>query len=355
MRLLRYNSSDDAFEVVNCSKDDILPYTILSYSWTTDREVKCEDLLAGARKSKANYAKIPSPESSERLSHYDGRQLRVYEIPCQVGKRKTKALGDTGAKHNFMRVSTARKWRLSVDLMMKRKVIVGSGKEVESPGTATAWFRFPREPQTYQLVFQLLPECVHDVILGKSFLKLSKTFTDAANFVKRVKERVIQGLQHFDLLYISGSTGPMFEGSLADKYQRALADTGAKVAVLDEDHAQKLGISFDVGFEHCNTLRFADDSRATTSGTAYGVPWRFGNDSMFYNLDFHVLKDAPAEVILPDTLLLDTMAFSKYAEFLIDDDDDGDDFSHCFLIDQDLKRQIQGNLNTSLPYTSSKY
>ncbi|KAH8749456.1 hypothetical protein BGZ57DRAFT_775959 [Hyaloscypha finlandica] len=271
--------------------------------------------------------------------HSPQHDVSVYEIPCHVGKNTTNALGDMGARHNFMKKSIAHKWGLTINHTAQLRVRLGSGREIYSTEKVTAQFSFLKESQTYELEFWLLPDCVHDVILGKLFLNVSKTFSSVANCLRRVKERVVKRLSHFDLLYVSGGNGPMFKGFLDGTPYLALGDTGAKVAVLDEDQAWHAGISYDTGPEHCTTLRFVDGSKKDTSGTAYGVEWRFGDDQVPYLLDFHILKNAPAKAILPDSLLFSTMAFCRYADFLIDSDDG--DTSHCFLIDQDLKRQIE--------------
>jgi hypothetical protein len=57
MRLLRRKSDGD-FELVPFSTDDLPPYAILSHTWTDGEEVTYDELVAGAGKGKAGYAKI---------------------------------------------------------------------------------------------------------------------------------------------------------------------------------------------------------------------------------------------------------------------------------------------------------
>jgi len=272
---------------------------------------------------------------------------RVFEIPAFLQGQSTKALGDSGAKKNFIKEEFATTLGLPINRDFVCKITIGSGSRVSTTGVVTAPFRFKGEHKVYDLKFHLLPNCIHDVILGKSFLKLTETFTNLSNFYSRVKQRVIKGISQFDFLYL-GAAGDMFDGCINGKQQLALADFGSKVLVMDEDYAHSIGIPIQTGIEHETTLRFADKSTKKTSGMAYGVEWKFGRDGEFtapYRLNFHVLKNAPAKVILCDTFLCDNEAFSRYGHYLVDsdEDEDNDEDSYCFLIDVvRTKKQIHG-------------
>jgi hypothetical protein len=53
-----------------------------------------------------------------------------------------------------------------------------------------------------------------------------------------------------------------------------------------------------------------------------------------YTLDFHILKNAPAAVILSDEFLFGTNACAEYDCYLIDEDDEDED-AQFFVIDLD--------------------
>jgi hypothetical protein len=260
--------------------------------------------------------------------------IRVFEIHGFLERCSINALGDYGAKKNFMNESFARRLGLRINREAICNVPIGSGKVVKTTGEAIAVFGFQNETADHLLKFDLLPNCIHDIILGKPFLKATNTFSDRVNFLRRVKEKIVRGISQFHLLYL-GDNSPKFGGFVDGVPQTALADTGAKVPIVDEDWARRSGLTISRGSKHCERLRFADNSKAWTSGMAYGVEWRFDSqcDSTPHLIDFHVLKNAPAEVILCDTFLFDTCAFSNYQDCLIDDDDDDD--SSCFAIDRD--------------------
>jgi Heterokaryon incompatibility protein (HET) len=58
MRLLRRKQNNDDFELVTFSTEDLPPYAILSHTWNDGEEVAYNELVAGAGKWKAGYAKI---------------------------------------------------------------------------------------------------------------------------------------------------------------------------------------------------------------------------------------------------------------------------------------------------------
>ncbi|KAF2730704.1 hypothetical protein EJ04DRAFT_32147 [Polyplosphaeria fusca] len=252
---------------------------------------------------------------------------RVFEIPGVLrGAHHFNALGDYCAKANFMREGFARQIGLSIDHNCTSSVIVGSGKKISTVGKVEAPFRFKDEKQQYPLTFHILPNCIHNVILGRLFLKFTKTFSDLLNKTRRIKERIVSGIASLHLLYL-GESAPRFTGILNGIPQDALADSGAKVMVLDEQHAREMGVPISSGDTHRHTLVFADNSTALKSGMAYNALWSFGpyDIDQKHMLDFHILQDAPANVVLSDVFLFDNEAFSRYECYLVDEDDEDPD------------------------------
>ncbi|RYP21278.1 hypothetical protein DL765_002327 [Monosporascus sp. GIB2] len=135
----------------------------------------------------------------------------------------------------------------------------------------------------------------------------------------------------------------MLEDFINGQLRTALADSGAKGLVMGEAYARSIGASIHNGHNHRTRLKFADNSTANTSGTAYGIE-RFRRNGEFapaFWLNFRILKNTPANVILCDTFLLDNEASSRYHNDLVDNEDDyqdEDDRSFCFLVDVNKKR-----------------
>jgi len=277
-------------------------------------------------------------------------RVRIFEIPGYLESRSINALGDSGAKHNFMNEDFALRSGLEVDRADVRKVRIGSGLEITTKGSVTSTFRFQDEYDYYSLVFHILPNSLHDVILGKPFLGVTQTLT---KFFHRIKEKVVKAVsQQRHMLYL-GASGPRFEGYVKNVPQAALGDTGSKVAVLDEDFARRIGVPIHNTRKYRTWLRFADNSTVRAAGMAFGVEWKFGGSETPYLLDFHILKNASSSVILCDTFLFDTRAFSQYQDCLFDEDHEDNEYSHCFAIDKDRKYQPQSKCIVSLANQST--
>jgi hypothetical protein len=263
------------------------------------------------------------------------------------------AIGDYCAKKNFMTKSYADRLGLVINRKSVLSVLTGSGKSVTTIGTATARFRFKLDPQVYALSFEILQDCIHDLILGKRFLKATKTFSSAVNRARRLVRGVINKVTGHHALFL-GDSAPNFTGRLNGKTQTALADSGSKVLLMDEDYAQSLGLPIVRGDGHHLRLVFADNSTAVTSGMAVGVKWSFGitNWAKEYSLDFHLLKNAPAPVILSDQLLFEADAYSTFDCYL-DDEDEEDDDAYFLAIDIDTNYQHEGQSSRSAKTNAS--
>jgi hypothetical protein len=82
-----------------------------------------------------------------------------------------------------------------------------------------------------------------------------------------------------------------------------------------------------------------------TTGMTYDVEWRFGVVDKSYNLNFHILENSPAPIILSDSFLFDTDAYDEYDCYLIDEDIKDDDYdTYFFHIGYDFNYDAQGTL-----------
>jgi hypothetical protein len=327
---------------VKMDRDDIIKPTPVYAAWLRDMYTGPCELRQRA---------IMDNEKSGRLIHetvqtwsWSSGPYKAFEIPSILNKTHlVDALGDYCAKRNFMREDYATHLHLDIDRNQSFEVTIGNGKKVKTTGVARTTFQFKDEKEDYPLLFHVLPNCIHNVILGKGFLKATSTFSNLVNKARRVKERILTGITHRHLLYL-GDSAPRFTGFINGiREVDALADSGAKVMVMDEDYATSLGLEINRSRRHRTPLRFADNSTAHTSGMALGVQWQFGHGSEgpLYLLDFHVLKNAPANVILSDEFLFGTDAFSQYECFLVDEDDEDDD-AFFFAIDVDANQSHRG-------------
>lgn len=267
----------------------------------------------------------------------------TYVIPCVLEHwNDADAIGDYCAKKNFMTKRYADYLGVAVDQTHEESVLTGSGKMMKTIGSTTARLRFKNGPEAYVLTFHILKDCVHDLILGKAFLKATKTFSLEANRALRVVKRLVNKLTRHHALFL-GDSAPTFSGTVNGRPQKALADSGCKVLLMDEDYAKKLELPILRGRGHHVKLVFADNSTAMSSGTVRGVKWSFGNNEQEqeHSLDFHVLRNAPAPIILSDKLLFDTDAYSRY-ECYLEDEDSEDDQAYFLAIDIDTDYRHEG-------------
>ncbi|KAH7086522.1 hypothetical protein FB567DRAFT_528155 [Paraphoma chrysanthemicola] len=302
-------------------------------------------------RERENVHQIENPfrDSDHRSVSLDGSKVsRTYglRIPgILYNTQFVDALGDTGSKCNVIDEDFAKEVGLHVDRTITTSVMIGSGRIIRTSGMAETTFRFREEQTSYTLQFRVMKNCIHDVILGKQFLKATKTFTCVANRARRVIKRAYHTIKDsINLLYL-GDSAPKFTGLLNGRPVEALADTGARALIMDEDYARSIGLFILNGVPYRSKLRFADGSTAWTSGMTYGVKWEFGlgGKTAPLTLDFHILKSAPARVILSEDLLLnDTNAFVEYDCYLLDEDEDEPEDGYILAIDITTKHDFGG-------------
>lgn len=98
-------------------------------------------------------------------------------IHAPLGGHDVSTFPDTWAAGNFISLSYARRRRLSVDWKSSSHIKIGTGKVVKTLGTTSLPFIFLGEEAAYELVFNVIPTSVHDIIIGSHFLRLTETFT----------------------------------------------------------------------------------------------------------------------------------------------------------------------------------
>ncbi|KAF2689349.1 hypothetical protein K458DRAFT_462285 [Lentithecium fluviatile CBS 122367] len=169
-----------------------------------------------------------------------------------------------------MRATYAAELGLNVNHGSARDVAIGSGKRVRTLDTVHSTFQFANEPSRHELEFHILPSCVHNVILGKTFLKATRTLSSVTKFARRVKKRLLEWINRRRLLFL-GESAPKFTGFINGRAGDALADSGSSMLVMDEEYARNLGLHIHVGEEYRTRLLFADGSKAYTSGMTRGA------------------------------------------------------------------------------------
>lgn len=254
------------------------------------------------------------------------------EVSGHVNGIKTSAFPDYGGDPDCMSFAFAFRHGFKIDKSSVHKIKRPLGGAVKTLGTITAPWRFAGESTQYDRVFNVLPNCVHDVILGRPFLKLTKTLSDAANFARRVNKKLRTSLAHMFRSY--GEQAEALGGFIGGTWVNALPDNGSDFSIMSRAYAERHGFNIETGKKYRRRLRFFDGSECETSGMIEQARWSFELDESGpqYVLDqVLILDDLPYDLILGNDFLEDSQAFlfhqDSFYPFEFFDSSDADEYS----------------------------
>jgi hypothetical protein len=115
-----------------------------------------------------------------------------YYVEGEAGRIPVRSKPDTGAASSFVSTSLASRLQLSPRHGTQQKVVIGSGNKITSPGTVQITWRFEGEVTPYLVDCTVVPGLVHDLVLGRPFLQLTKTLTKFRHRSKTVASSVLQ-------------------------------------------------------------------------------------------------------------------------------------------------------------------
>ncbi|KAL9107639.1 MAG: hypothetical protein Q9187_008397, partial [Circinaria calcarea] len=184
---------------------------------------------------------------------------RIFSVKGSIYGRRVSALPDTGAECNKMSASYAcrSKFLIRSGPQYRQSFQLANGKTVRTKGMVFVHWTFEDRPDEYHmLVFHLLLDCAHNIILGNAFLAETETLTCNRH---RIQVETVhgQGIQH---LNAAGSLNQRLIGSLAGMETLALPDTGSEVHIVSEAYARKRGFDIHTDQEHRKSLRLANGS-----------------------------------------------------------------------------------------------
>ena len=161
-----------------------------------------------------------------------------YVIPSSINGATIKACPDSGSMFDIVskRLAQANGW--SIDSTKSEIITLPSRKRLSSLGTIEADFRFQGEQKSYRRIFHVIDNCIHDVILGNTFLKTTQTLT---KFAHRIKEMVVKKSRKCRLRYL-GTPLERFRCSLKNQSIWALGDTGADLTFISLRLCKRLNL-----------------------------------------------------------------------------------------------------------------
>jgi hypothetical protein len=234
---------------------------------------------------------------------------------------------DNQSAHDIMSHDYAKRNHFKINSLMREKFRTANGFQVSTLGTVLQPVRFAGEPETYMREFHVLPKCVHDIILGSHFLRLTQTFT-------KFRHRVVKTLRSIPLRHrvcLTGFSQEMLSGWANGQSILALPDTGSDICLMSLRYARERGYRVDTDPKHRQMLEFVDGSTAETFGRVEGFQWEFDrSDIHVHSPEIHVLEGLQTDLLLGYEFLEDSDAFGTYEELFIDPEPHEDSVEESF-------------------------
>jgi hypothetical protein len=274
------------------------------------------------------HEKTLSKKPSHSSQEHEHKWRRQWEIPGSIGGIRAVAFPDSGSSRDFLSQEFVQKYLPThpIDSGSISNIKMPNGKLIRSLGELQVSWRFEGESTAYTRSFAVLPSCVHDVVLGKTFLRLSKTLP---NFRNRLREKLVScsGARRVHLIGSSEQVLGRLDGYLTS----ACPDTGSDIMAVSLSFAEKRRYRVDRSQENKIQVQFADGSIGWTLGKVFSANWNFGHgegvDSTF-KVDFYVLAELPCDVVLSNEFLFDNDVFNQFEEYFvrgIEDEEEGFD------------------------------
>ena len=245
---------------------------------------------------------VPPPRSSPQYT---------YEVSGLLNEQPSSAFPDTGSDQNLLSRDYAHRNGIAIapDSNGTTHIKSADGRLIPTIGTAQVSWSFDDSPhEQYMLVFHVLNQCVHDVLLGHPFLLETNTTT-----LNRIKRYTVNATSLsstgavYDIHAASGIRPGQctIDGHLAGESIKTLADTGAQVNIISLAYAQARNFKLDITGDR-GTFRFIDGSEVPSIATVNAV-W-ISSDKKQYNLKFEVLIGSSYDVILGQKHIYGTKA-----------------------------------------------
>ncbi len=236
-----------------------------------------------------------------------------WEILGELNGVPVSAFPDYGSDLDILSANFVAEHGLLINKATRHSVKLPNGKIIRTIGTVSSPFAFKDEKTTHDRDFHVLPGSIHDIVLGRPFLKATQTLT---KFMHRLKKKVVACPGLWKRLRLMGSPRQRVGGYLHGQWIGACPDTGSDVMVMSRSYANERVFHVE---RHTTCLEFLDGSFAYTDGMVRGVTWNWNGEDQLYKCDFHVLDNLPCPVVLSSDFLFTQNAFSAYEESFYDD------------------------------------
>ncbi|OQO10166.1 hypothetical protein B0A48_04523 [Cryoendolithus antarcticus] len=259
-------------------------------------------------------------------------------LPCLINETKLSALLDNGARNNFVSLAFARRQGLEVKPSPNATVTLPNGIVPAVTGAVEIALDV-LGGRRHLVQFQVLTKGVTDIILGQSFIAMTKAFsTYRHRIIHTIRDASSSVLRR--VCYLDGPVQQV-GGYLNGNYVEAVPDTGSQVTLISSAYARSQGHKVSTEQRDQINLQFADGSTTRTSGLVRDMEWSFaGQHPVAHQVDAYVLDDLVCDVLLSYDLLYRSDAFGTHEEALFSDYDYG--------VDRELERNEGHPVGTTL-------
>jgi hypothetical protein len=253
-------------------------------------------------------------KNTSRTSH-DATPIYRPSISGFLANIAVEFFPDNQSAHDVISHDYAKRNHFKINSLMRGRLRTANGFQVNTLGTVLQSVRFAGESETYMREFHVLPKCVHDIILGSPFLRLTQTFT---KFRHRVVKK-LWGRSPRHRVCLTGFSQEMLSGWANGQSILALPDTGSDICLMSLRYARERGYRVDTDPIHRQMLEFVDGSTAGTFGRVEGFQWEFDrSDIQLHTPEIHVLEGLQTDLLLGYEFLDDSDAFGTHEELFID-------------------------------------
>lgn len=179
--------------------------------------------------------------------------------------------------------------------------------------------------------FAVLPTCLHDVVLGRTFLRLTQTMT---HFRNRLREKLVSHLSTRKM-HLIGRPNEAVVGQIDGYLTSACPDTGSDIMAISSSFAKQRGYHVDDSSENKIQVQFADGNFGQTYGKVSNVDWKFGygkDTSDSFKVEFYVLDELPYDAILSNEFLFDNDVFGRFEKHFVQCEGVEDAVDNFYLI-----------------------
>lgn len=320
-------------------------YDLHRYSNVKAHIMRCHSLRPADSYAFADYDAVCAHHAGERDAIFWSQQrarvsgIKHAEIHGSLNGIDIKALPDSGSAINAVSEQFARLNGLEIETTEQESIPLLGGHAAESIGRVVAQFKFKGETGIHHLEFHVLRKSVQDVILGRSFLNKTKTFTKHAH---RIVHCVRPCIQRGNRLFLMDQAPrERIRCSVNGSAATAFPDTGSDLMLVSGDFARRNGFHIHRGKEYRTQIELIDGSTIRTDGMVLDTELQFDIPTSSYELDYHhydkyfselssltrregeppkstficdlhVVEDLPCDIILSNDFISQNKVFSRF-------------------------------------------